>query len=61
MAFVLCLLAAAVFTAVVGYLLGLPCLRLSGLYLAMATLGFTLIVQEMLLQLAVITHGSEGM
>jgi ABC-type branched-subunit amino acid transport system permease subunit len=31
------------------------------LYLAMETLGFTLIVQEMLLQLAVITHGSEGM
>jgi branched-chain amino acid transport system permease protein len=56
-----CLVAAAVVTAVVGYLLGLPCLRLSGLYLAMATLGFTLIVQEMLLQLAAITHGSEGM
>jgi branched-chain amino acid transport system permease protein len=58
---VLCLVAAALFTALVGYLLGLPCLRLSGLYLAMATLGFTLIVQEMLLQLAVLTHGSEGM
>ena len=58
---VLCVVAAALFTAVVGYLLGLPCLRLSGLYLAMATLGFTLIVQEMLLQLAVVTHGSEGM
>lgn len=57
----LCVIAAAAFTAIVGYLLGLPCLRLSGLYLAMATLGFTLIVQEMLLQLAVITHGSEGM
>jgi ABC-type branched-subunit amino acid transport system permease subunit len=57
----LCILAAALFTALVGYLLGLPCLRLSGLYLAMATLGFTLIVQEMLLQLAVLTHGSEGM
>jgi len=57
----LCVLAAAFFTGVVGYLLGLPCLRLSGLYLAMATLGFTFIVQEMLLQLAVITHGSEGM
>jgi branched-chain amino acid transport system permease protein len=57
----LCLLAAAAFTGVIGYLLGLPCLRLTGLYLAMATLGFTLIVQEMLLQLAVITHGSEGM
>jgi len=41
-----------------GYLL--DCLlRLSGS--AMATLGFTLIVQEMLLQLSVITHGSEGM
>jgi len=58
---VLCMLSAAAFTAVIGYLVGLPCLRLSGLYLAMATLGFTLIVQEMLLQLAVITHGSEGM
>src|SRR4030095_4589635 len=57
----LCLLGAAAFTAIVGYLLGLPCLRLTGLYLAMATLGFTLIVQELLLQLAVITHGSEGM
>jgi branched-chain amino acid transport system permease protein len=57
----LCLVAAAAFTAFVGYLLGLPCLRLSGLYLAMATLGFTLIVQEMLLQLSVLTHGSEGM
>src|SRR5881296_3925962 len=58
---VLCLVGAALVSAAVGYLLGLPCLRLSGLYLAMATLGFTLIVQEMLLQLAVITHGSEGM
>jgi branched-chain amino acid transport system permease protein len=56
-----CIAAATAFTALVGYLLGLPCLRLSGLYLAMATLGFTLIVQELLLQLAVITHGSEGM
>jgi branched-chain amino acid transport system permease protein len=59
--FILCIVAAALCSAVVGYLLGLPCLRLSGLYLAMATLGFTLIVQEMLLQLSVITHGSEGM
>jgi len=59
--FLPCVLAAAAVTALVGYLLGLPCLRLSGLYLAMATLGFTLIVQEMLLQLSVITHGSEGM
>jgi ABC-type branched-subunit amino acid transport system permease subunit len=57
----LCVIGAAIVSAAVGYLLGLPCLRLSGLYLAMATLGFTLIVQEMLLQLAVITHGSEGM
>jgi ABC-type branched-subunit amino acid transport system permease subunit len=59
--FILCIIAAALCSAVVGYMLGLPCLRLSGLYLAMATLGFTLIVQEMLLQLSVITHGSEGM
>src|SRR5437870_13571247 len=39
---VLCMVTAAAFTAVVGFLLGLPCLRLTGLYLAMATLGFTL-------------------
>src|SRR5437667_12217301 len=57
----LCVVAAAALAAGVGYLLGLPCLRLTGLYLAMATLGFTLIVQELLLQLSVITHGSEGM
>src|SRR5262245_40184050 len=58
---VLCVVGGALFTAIVGYLLGLPCLRLSGLYLAMATLGFTFIVQGMLLQLAVVTQGSEGM
>src|SRR5262245_15396695 len=46
---VLCIVTAAVVTAAVGYLLGMPCLRLSGLYLAMATLGFTRIVQAMLL------------
>jgi branched-chain amino acid transport system permease protein len=59
--FVLCVISATLFTAIVRYLLGLPRLRLSGLYLAMATLGFTLIVQEMLLQLSVMTHGAEGM
>src|SRR5262245_65842217 len=30
----LCVVVAALFSAAVGYLLGLPCLRLSGLYLA---------------------------
>src|SRR2546428_12255565 len=58
---VLCVGAAALFTALVGYLLGLPCLRLSGLYLAMATLGFTRIVQEMLLRLAAAAHGAGGL
>src|SRR3989442_13580890 len=39
-----CLVGAASVSAPVGYPLGLPCLRLSGLHLAIATLRFTLIV-----------------
>lgn len=43
-----------------GLLLGLPTMRLSGDYLAVVTLGFGEIVQEVLDNLAVITKGGQG-
>ncbi len=48
MPFVVALLAAAIGAALVGLILGLPALRLSGPYLAVATFGFAIAVPQML-------------
>jgi branched-chain amino acid transport system permease protein len=53
--------AAGVFTAAIGFLLGLPALRLTGLYLAIATLGFGLTVPQLILWLSDWTGGSMGL
>jgi branched-chain amino acid transport system permease protein len=53
------LLAAAV-TAAAGVLVGLPVLRLSGLYLAIATLAFALIIQEVFSRWDSVTGGIKG-
>ena len=45
---------------VVGVLLGLPTIRLRGDYLAIVTLGFGEIVQDVLKNLDVITKGTQG-
>jgi branched-chain amino acid transport system permease protein len=45
----------------IGVLVGLPCLRLRGLYLAMATMSFGIIVQYVLFQWDSLTHGALGM
>jgi len=45
------LLLAGLVTAAVGFALGVPCLRLEGLYLAMATLAFGFVVVEAILNL----------
>jgi len=45
----------------IGVLVGLPCLRLRGLYLAMATMSFGIIVQYILFQWEGLTHGALGM
>jgi len=42
-------------------LLGLPCLRLEGLYLTMATLAFGFVVTEAILNLDALTHGADGL
>ncbi len=56
----LALLAGMVFTGCVAYLVGAPVLRLKGYYLAIATLGFGLIIQSCLVTLAQYTGGPDG-
>jgi branched-chain amino acid transport system permease protein len=48
-------------STLIGVLVGLPCLRLRGLYLAMATMSFGIIVQYVLFQWDSLTHGALGM
>jgi branched-chain amino acid transport system permease protein len=57
----LSLLAAGLVTGAVGIALGLPCLRLEGLYLAMATLAFGFVVTEAILTLEPWTRGADGL
>jgi branched-chain amino acid transport system permease protein len=54
------LLVAGVFTGLVGVALGVPCLRLEGLYLTMATLAFGFVVIEAILNLDTLTRGADG-
>lgn len=54
------LAAAACFAALIGFLLGLPTLRLSGTYLSIVTLGFCEIVQMILKQWESVTNGNYG-
>lgn len=59
--FVLTLLISAVAAGVVGGLLGLVTLRLSGIYLAIATLALVFVVGEVALQLRDLTGGAAGL
>jgi len=59
--FLLALPAAGVLSALVGIVIGLPALRLSGLYLAIATMGFAFIVEEILARWETVTQGNLGM
>lgn len=51
---------AGVVTATVGGLVGLPALRMTGLYLTIATLAFALIIQEVFNQWDAVTGGLRG-
>jgi branched-chain amino acid transport system permease protein len=57
----LTLVGAGVLTAAVGLAFGVPCLRLSGLYLAMATLAFGFVITEAILGLEALTRGADGL
>ena len=52
--------AAGVLAALVGIFIGLPALRLKGLYLAIATMGFAFIVEEIIVQWEGLTNGVNG-
>jgi branched-chain amino acid transport system permease protein len=51
---------AGLFTGIIGFLLGIPILRLKGFYIAMATLAFGVVVSEIILQWSSLTHGDDG-
>lgn len=53
--------AGTVTAALIAFLLGLPALRLRGLYLAMVTIGFGYAMQESVFRLSYLSAGSAGM
>jgi branched-chain amino acid transport system permease protein len=55
------LIIAGAFTAAVGLAFGVPCLRLGGLYLTMATLAFGFVITEAILNLDMLTRGADGL
>ena len=54
-------LAAGLLTGIIGAMVGFPALRLTGIYLVIATISFALIVEEILARWESVTHGNEGM
>ena len=58
--FLLSLPAAGVFAGAVGIIVGRPILHLTGLYLAIATMGFAFIVGEILVRWESLTKGNLG-
>jgi branched-chain amino acid transport system permease protein len=58
---VLALPAGAVIAAAAGLIVGLPALRLSGMYLAIATLAFAFIVEEVISRWDGVTRGASGL
>src|SRR3954469_6720477 len=58
--FIVSLASAALLSAAVGIVVGLPALRLKGIYLAIATLAFNVIVEEIITRWESVTGGSSG-
>ena len=52
---------AVVITTACGLIVGLPALRMTGIYLAIATLAFSVIIQEVFTRWESVTHGFAGM
>jgi branched-chain amino acid transport system permease protein len=59
--FVVYLPLAVILTGAVGALVGAPALRLSGIYLVIATIAFGFIVEEVAARWESVTNGNEGM
>ncbi len=58
--FFISLPSAALFAAALGLIVGLPALRLKGIYLAIATLAFNVIVEEVITRWESLTGGNSG-
>src|SRR6188508_871945 len=52
---------AVVLTTASGLIVGLPALRMTGIYLTIATLAFAVIIQEVFSRWESVTHGFAGM
>ena len=52
---------AVLITTAAGFVVGLPALRMTGIYLAIATLAFAVIIQEVFTRWESVTHGFAGM
>ena len=52
---------ATLFTTMIGGLVGIPVLRMTGIYLAVATLAFAIIVEQVLVHWESVTGGFRGM
>lgn len=59
--FILALPLAGIVSGMVGIFIGLPALRLTGLYLAIATMGFAFIIEEIITRWETLTRGNLGM
>ncbi|MDQ7094609.1 branched-chain amino acid ABC transporter ATP-binding protein/permease [Desulfosporosinus sp. PR] len=60
LSFWLCLPAAMAVAGICGFIVGIPTLRVSGLYLALVTIGFGVIVEKVLVEWAALTGGPGG-
>jgi len=60
LAFWIALPASGVLTALIGFVVGLPSLRLTGIYLALATMAFGFITDEIIMQWESLTGGADG-
>ena len=59
--FLLSLLLSFVMAGMIGIIIGLPALRIKGIYLAIATLAFSFIVEEVLVRWDSVTGGNNGL
>ncbi|MGA0266692.1 MAG: branched-chain amino acid ABC transporter permease [Lysobacterales bacterium] len=57
----LALLKASLITAMFGALIGLPTMRMTGIYLAIATLAFAVIIEQIIVHWVTVTGGFRGL
>lgn len=58
--FFLCFLSSGIITSLSGLIVSIPALRLLGIYLAIATMGFGFIVVQLILEMGWLTGGTNG-